>query len=86
MQQNTINMQANNELAKPFAANADNPYDTRSHKDSLELEYYQPKANAPQPQVIIIEDDSQNVSEGKLRSGRLTGCASGRTRCRAGRE
>lgn len=70
MQQNTINMQANNELAKPlntsadhpYSNNADNPYDTRSHKDSLELEYYQPKAYAPQPQAIVIEDP-QNVEK-----------------------
>ena len=64
MQQNTINLQANNELAKPLATNTDNPYDTRSPRDSLELEYYQPKASVPQPQVIIIEaDGSQNVRE-----------------------
>lgn len=69
MQQNSINMQANNELAKPFGSNADSPYgnnadkpyDTHSHKDSLELEYYQPKGSAPQPQVIIIEEP-QNVA------------------------
>lgn len=60
MQQTPINMQANNELAKPLAANPDKPYDTFSHKDSLELEYYQSKPS-PQQQVIVIEADPQNV-------------------------
>lgn len=67
MQQNAINMQANNELAKPMAANADNPYaannpyDTNSRKDSFEMENYQAKGYVPQQQVIIIEADPQNV-------------------------
>lgn len=63
MQQNEIIMQANNELAKPIAANADNPYETDaySHKDSMELENYKVKGYVPQQQVIIIETDPQNV-------------------------